>query len=192
MRFFSALIILFTLAVHAPAQVSNEKPPLRPGRISVQFVAAGLGGFFLTYGSVFVVNGISGSHGWDALGEALAISLVAYPVGSALGAHLAGTRDNETGNFWAALGGSAIGMGVSIFLVNQIDNSEIAWGFLILPPAGAVTGHVLTRHYKNPAGQALLNWENGQLLAGTPALKLQPVSESGRLLPTFRLLSVQF
>ncbi|MBC8230129.1 hypothetical protein H8E77_11330 [bacterium] len=122
----------------------NAKPPLSVRNITNELISGTVGGICVGY----YVGWFAGNIGY----------FTGYMLGSSSGVYRAGNMGNETGSFWATLGGSVLGgiLGVGIILVtnhyelvseNVQSKAEIV-SILSSPVIGATIGFNLTRKYK--------------------------------------------
>ncbi len=192
-RILFILFFLYIPFLYAQENNTQEKPPLKPLKVTLELAGSAMVGAGLTLASVYVFASLNkNSDGWDQLAGALLAGGIAYPVGCAAGAAMVGNSETEKGSFWATLGGSAAGAAVAVSLVAITDISELSVLYFILPAAGAVIGHNLTRHRVSPPGNALLNFSEGRISAGIPSLKLSPSRDKNNFNKQFHILSIQF
>ncbi len=187
MRYTRLLVIfIFLISTLQAQEIQETRPPLHVGKIALEYTASVVTGGILALAGGYIGAALNDGGGWDDIAGALVGIIIAYPVGNAAGASLVGNYGNESGSFWAGLGGSAVGMALALGLTGMLDNSDLMPYFLVtLPPAGAVLGFNLTRRYKTPPGSALLNLNGGRLFTGMPML-------SARRLPGYKQPVVQF
>ncbi len=192
-KIISVLLFLYIPLLYAQQAPTQNKPPVKPGKIIAELTSSTLTGAGLALATVFIYAGLNkNSNGWDQLAGALLVGGIAYPIGCTAGAYYVGNTGNEKGSFWATLGGSAAGVAVTVSLVALTDISELGVLYFILPPVGAVMGHNLTRRWASPPGNALLNFREGQMSAGIPTLQLRPTDRKENFNKQFRILSIQF
>lgn len=144
------------------------KPPLNKGRIAGE-IAAGAG---LGYGIAAAAYFTGGSDSDIAFtGAALGILL-----GCPVGVYLVGNSDNETGSFWATLGGNALGF---LLLGTAAGGDDIPSAIQFLAaltlPVCATVFFNLTRRYKSPpeSETGLINIREGRLSLAVPAVHIR-------------------
>ncbi len=193
-KIYIFLILLITVPLLQAQNVQESKPPLHAGKIAIETTAAFGGGMVLGAAGALVGIKLNNGGGWDDLAGALLGIIVGYPIGTAAGASLVGNYGNERGSFWAALGGSAAGL-ISGLLFNSLFKNTDALPYFIgiLPPAGAVLGHNLTRSYDHPvAGSALLNYQNGVIFAAAPAINLKSIPGYQKSVLQMHIFDIRF
>ena len=193
-RLIFTLLFLYLPSVYAQYSPVQDKPPLKTGKVAMELVVSTVAGAGLALASMYVyANFNKNSSGWDQLAETILVGGIAYPVGNTLGAYFAGNTGNEKGSSWATLGGSAAGVAVSVGLISLIQSENIGFLYLILPPAGAVIGHNLSRERVSSPGNALLNYKDGRFTAGIPALHLKRHPQyNNRFTKQYRIFSIKF
>jgi len=123
----------------------NAKPPLSVRNITNELISGTVGGICIGY----YVGWFAGNIGY----------CTGYMLGSSSGVYRAGNMGNETGSFWATLGGSVLGgiLGVGIILVTNhyelvsedVQSKVEIVSILSFPVIGATIGFNLTRKYKS-------------------------------------------
>jgi len=141
-------------------------------RIGGEFAAGGAGGFI-----VGIIGGGIGAR-LDNSNDCFWGSclfpgfLIGYPIGAAAGVYLIGNIGNETGSFWATLGGSILGW---ILALEVIDTSSHDWGLiLVAAPIGGIIGFNLTRRHDLPLSETvLINFREGRMSLDVPTVYFQ-------------------
>ena len=148
-----------------PATENQRRKGLKP-HLSLMTITcellAGLIGAIIGVAPILSLLYQEARHG--ELGEFAGLELFAlvwtYPFGgfiTAIGVYLAGSAGNQTGSFWAALAGTALGV-AAVFAVavgaiagdcSIVGGAMFAIG-LAAPVLGATIGFNLTRRYKSP------------------------------------------
>lgn len=135
----------------------REVPPLEIERIFGEIlVGAALGaGGGCSLGFLCTISGGM----WGCIVPIFVSALI----GSSLGIYLIGSIGNQTGSYWATLGGSVLGM-VGGLLLND-DSIYVSWVGIVV---GGVIGFNLTRRYKSSAcsGKSLINFKDGKMSLG--------------------------
>jgi hypothetical protein len=180
-KFWRALLGFFFLVATALSQtLQAERPPLNGVRILGEFLGGVVGGF---------VGGIIGIYyGWNTGVDFL--GFIGFPVGSALGVYAIGEIGNETGSWWATLGGSAVGT-VASFVLNSYglfdnlgnDDFRTLWmATCSLSTLGSIIGFNLTRKYEvlTTSRNAILNFKSGQITVSIPRSYFKFASFAGR------------
>ncbi len=194
MRIIFLLLFLYIPVLYAQQSNNQNKPPIKTEKIIAELTASALTGAGLALASMYIYASThKSSTGWDALAGTILVGGLAYPVGNTLGAYYVGNSGNEKGSFWAAFGGSAAGVAVSVGIISLLQSGNVGFLYLILPPVGAVIGHNLSRGWASSPGNALLNFKDGQFTAGVPALQLlwNP-QHKNHFNKQFHILSIQF
>ncbi|MHC4727654.1 MAG: hypothetical protein ACYS17_10560 [Planctomycetota bacterium] len=140
---------------------NHQKPPLSRRRIACEILAGmalGLVALLLVYVTGIVLVG----KGEYAVPLFLTIFVTVFPplnvYGSAVGVHLVGSRDKQTGSFLLTLVGSFLGGLVAVvtlfFLWWMGVGKIVLWAIgvliLLIPPIFATIGFNLTRRYEEP------------------------------------------
>ena len=146
----------------------RHKPPRSLRMIAIEILAGAATAAALAYLSLYVVGygaesaglGEGCMDGFWVLGMIAYIVPPVYILGCAIGVYFVGTRDIQTGSFWATLGRVFLGVPVMAILCLYIWAAEymmlgiekiILWPLVFLaPPIGATIGFNLTRRYKKP------------------------------------------
>jgi len=132
-----------------------QKPPLSVVRIVGEILAGPVTGFAIAFVSVFVVACVGEIAGFgEGCMDGLAFVAVmffiippVYIIGCAIGVCFVGRTVNQTGSFWATLGGSLLGL--FIILLPIPGNKGIVLGiFLLITSIMATIAFNLTRKYK--------------------------------------------
>lgn len=188
-KFIVILLIVGQLSAQESNRASEAKPPLKAGKIALEYVAAGAAGMALGYLGGMI--GAGSGNGWDQLGYAILGVGVGYPLGATTGAWLVGNTQNEQSSFWVVLGGSAIGAGLGFLALTQIDSKVGLYLYAGLVPLGATIGHNLNRRFKTEPGHALLNFKGDQLYWAmpSPVLSWNPRNKN-KLSTQFQIISI--
>jgi hypothetical protein len=149
----------------------RQKPPLNLVRIACEILAGAGTAVALAYLSLYVVGYGAKSAGlgegcMDGLAFLGIMGMVAPPVyvlGCAVGVYFVGRIGDQTGSFWATLGGVFLGLPVMALLYFYIGAAEkynitmlgiekiILWPLVFLAaPIGATLCFNLTRRYREP------------------------------------------
>lgn len=183
-----------------------EKPPLSGRRIAEEIIVGCAGGFAVGVPCALAGGAVGASMTYDpdypdswfpSLGMIFGAAIgfgISYPLGSATGVYLVGTRGNVTGSFLATWVGTIVGL-LCVLPAAMIDYDLAGIAFLAGPPIGATIGFNLTRRYETPAESetALINLRNGQVSLAIPRVYFRPDSSgSGGLSQNVDLLRVRF
>lgn len=148
---------------------AQKKPSRNLGRIACEILAGAATAAALAYLSLYVVGYGAKSAGWgkgcmDGLAVLGILGMVVPPVyvlGCAIGVYLVGRIGNQTGSFWATLGGVFLGLPVVAllcFYMWAVDEymtlgieKIILWPLVfVAAPIMATLGFNLTLRYKKP------------------------------------------
>jgi outer membrane lipoprotein SlyB len=149
------------VSIGAPIQntmlvMEMQRPLLTPGRVTGQFASGVLGGVIglsavlVTGNAVARMTGRDPDDPWDPwmdnwLGAAV---LAGYPLASATGVHLAGSRGNQRGSFLATLGGTLAGAVAGLALEDALNaNGQV---YMVMVPVGGTIGFNMSRRYREP------------------------------------------
>jgi hypothetical protein len=167
--------------------------PVGPGKVAGELLAGSIGavvGGSICAGIGFGLGSMGSSEGscdgFFCFDEGGIIgALVGYAVGSTFGAatgvHLVGSSDEETGSFWAAFGGSLLGiLGsglLSSAIVKDFGNDGPSWATFSLVTGSQAGGATLcfnsTRKKKVEVfSDAMFNLKNGQLALAMPQVNI--------------------
>jgi hypothetical protein len=176
------------------------RPPLNAGRVAGEIlsgtvcgtvcgIALATAGWALTYnynpefGDFSRLTGLS----WAYIGAS-----IGFIIGTPLGVWIVGSIGNETGSFFAALGGSFLGA-LTVVLATQIFKSEdFSLIYLALPIVGSTIAFNMTRRYKSGHSAAsLINYDQGWLCFSFPRIYVRPsLSRPGAMCLSLDLASV--
>jgi hypothetical protein len=171
--------------------------PVGPGKVAGELLAGSIGS--VMGGSIcarigFGIGSEGGGGGFCSFDEGGLIgALVGYAIGSNLGSAtgvcLVGNSGGESGSFWAAFGGSLLGMLggglLSVAILRSSDNEEssLAAFFLLTgAQAGVATLCFNATRKKKVEGfsNAMFNLEDGKLALAMPQVNIsQDSSKSG-------------
>jgi hypothetical protein len=140
---------------------SESKPPLNALRVCGEITAGSAGGLALLLLPTPLVDlslkntdaGVAMALGYLYLLSALAVT---YPLGIATGVYLIGSVGDESGSFWAALGGSYIGglAGAGILLGGDFDRDAFVPALLMAPIAATIAFNITRKREKSSASAA--------------------------------------
>ena len=155
---------------------SVEKPRLSSGQMIGCFLAGVAGHYAGAYTGVLFAGGRDPDLG-DLLGM-IAGYFTGSMFGSAVGVYLAGNSRNVRGSFGRTLGGSVLGLSLSIGIAVITDGGSLFYiSSGILSSACALWLFKNSLRYKSQPeyGNALLNLHEGRLRVGVPAVSVQPL-----------------
>ncbi len=150
----------------------NKKPELSYKRIGSQCCFGNYTGLLIAIGGFyigdFLADHIDYIHQWD--GQITGFTLGAI-IGNTISIYAIGNIGNETGSFWATLGGSL--MGSLPFIIYGCHDISYFFGINATCSIGSIIGFNLTRRY-DKSTTALISIKEGQLAFGSPVLSLRP------------------
>jgi len=114
-----------------------------------------------------------------------------FSLGTHVGVYLAGTVGDETGSYFAALGGSILG------LLGGVILTPLSFGIslFILPLIGPIYAFNLTREYDEPpiSESALIHSKSGNFNVNLPSVSFQmDPSDKRSSTPIVRLINIEF
>jgi hypothetical protein len=175
----------------------TEAGPVDPGKVVGELLVGCLGtvvGGSICAGICNKIDSGGGSGGFfhfdsDGTVGALVGYMIGSNLGSAAGVCLVGNSDGESGSFWAALGGSFLGMLgsglLSSAIVKDSGNDGPSWATFFLvtgsQAGGATLGFNATRKKRVEGfSHAMFNLEEGRLALAMPQVEIsRDSSKSG-------------
>lgn len=176
----------------AAERESAPRPPLNAGRIAGEILSGTVCGIGLALAGWATYNPNAGPIVNRFLPGGVYGASIGFIIGTPLGIWIVGSIGNETGSFFAALGGSFLGA-LTVILATQIFKSEdFSLIYLALPIVGSTIAFNMTRRYKSGHSAAsLVNYDQGRLCFSFPRIYVRPsLSRPGAMCLSLDLASV--
>ena len=165
---------------------SETKPPLRAKKLAGEFGSALFGGLLAG------VVGFTAGMVIDGKRETILTAMhITYPFGAAAGAWTVGNKGDEQSSFLSTLGFSVLFSGLTYLAYPIIPEQSRGWVYLLSVPLGAVIGHNISRSYKQPIYNGLINRHNGRIALGLPAVQFFR-SSGNRISLQWHILNLNF